>query len=235
MPKIKPTSIKPPKKIRAKFSYPKNPGIKDFKPHKILRSSPLLEIRSGVWRKVSKGREKIKREDREREIEGGFLCSLSPPPPHCCFSCSLLFAPCPLSERLEQAICYGTLFSLLQNVTINSKWTRNVGLGFFIALFLHWFAFTTNVGNLLHVNTGMIDPAWSENPLTHILRTLKKISSLCLYCYVLVIFNIKTVHTALNFNRKSETTPGSFITTLLRYFTCSSLSTAILFRRQLLL
>ena len=115
------------------------------------------------------------------------------------------------------------------------KMTRNVGLGFFIALFLHWFAFTTNVGNLLHVNTGMIDPAWSENPLTHILRTLKKISSLCLYCYVLVIFNIKTVHTALNFNRKSETTLGSFIITLLRYFTCSSLSTATLFRRQLLL
>ena len=38
------------KRILAKFSYPKksrnNPGIKNFKPIKILRSSPSLEIRS---------------------------------------------------------------------------------------------------------------------------------------------------------------------------------------------
>ena len=217
------------------FPTQKIPESKISSPIKSFDHPRYLKSEVEYSEKSAKGGKKIKREDRERGIEGGFLCSLSPPPPHCCFSCSLLFAPCPLSERLEQAICYGTLFSLLQNVTINSKWTRNVGFGFFIALFLNWFAFTTNVGNLLHVNTGMIDPAWSENPLTHILRTLKKISSLCLYCYVLVIFNIKTVHTALNFNRKSETTPGSLITTLLRYFTCSSLTTAILFRRQLLL
>ena len=235
MPKIEPTSIKPAQKNTCQIFLPKKSRNQRFQAPKNPSIIPVTWKPKWSMAKSQRGRKKIKREDRERGIEGGFLCSLSPPPPHCCFSCSLLFAPCPLSERLEQAICYGTLFSLLQNVTINSKWIRNVGLGFFIALFLHWFAFTTNVGNLLHVNTGMIDPAWSENPLTHILRTLKKISSLCLYCYVLVIFNIKTVHTALNFNRKSETTPGSFITTLLRYFTCSSLSTAILFRRQLLL
>ena len=66
-------------------------------------------------------REKIKREEREREKKRGFLLFSPPPPgpPHCCFFCSILFAPSPLSERLEQAICYGTLFSLLENVATN--------------------------------------------------------------------------------------------------------------------
>ena len=41
-----PTQIKLPKKILAKFSYPKIPGIENFKPKKILRSSPSLEIPS---------------------------------------------------------------------------------------------------------------------------------------------------------------------------------------------
>ena len=53
--------------------------------------------------------------------EGRFLLFFPPPPgpPHCCFFCSILLAPSPLSERLEQAICYGTLFSLLKNVATN--------------------------------------------------------------------------------------------------------------------
>ena len=41
-----PAQIKQPKKILAKFSYPKNPGIENFKPKKILQSSPSLEIPS---------------------------------------------------------------------------------------------------------------------------------------------------------------------------------------------
>ena len=42
-----PTQIKLPKKILAKFSYPKKyPGIENFKRKKILRSSPSLEIPS---------------------------------------------------------------------------------------------------------------------------------------------------------------------------------------------
>ena len=41
-----PTQIKLPKKIFAKFSYPKKPGIENFKPQKILWSSPSLEIPS---------------------------------------------------------------------------------------------------------------------------------------------------------------------------------------------
>ena len=40
------SQIKLPKKILAKFSYPKNPGIENFKPKKILGSSPSLEIPS---------------------------------------------------------------------------------------------------------------------------------------------------------------------------------------------
>ena len=162
--KRKPTSIKPDQKILAKFSYPKNPGMEHFKLPKIIRSSPSLERERG-------GRGELR--------EGTFAVSLSLPHPIAVFPAH---SSLPRPHYLEQAICYGTLFSLLENVTINSKRTTNVGRGFFIAPFLHWFAFTTNVGKLLHVNTWMVDPAWSENPLTHILRTLKKISSLCLYC-----------------------------------------------------
>ena len=41
-----PIQIKLPKTILAKFPYPKNPGIENFKTKKILRSSPSIEILS---------------------------------------------------------------------------------------------------------------------------------------------------------------------------------------------
>ena len=95
---------------QSKISNPKNPSI-----------IPVTWNLKWSAAQSQREREKIKREEREREKKGGFLLFSPPPPgpPHCCFFCSVLFAPSPLSERLEQAICYGTLFSLLENVTIN--------------------------------------------------------------------------------------------------------------------
>ena len=95
---------------QSKISNPKNPSI-----------VPVTWNLKWSAAQSQREREKIKREEREREKKGGFLLFSPPPPgpPHCCFFCSILFAPSPLSERLEQTICYGTLFSLLENVTIN--------------------------------------------------------------------------------------------------------------------
>ena len=100
----------PKKKTQSKISNPKHPSI-----------IPVTWNLKWSAAQSQREREKIKREEREREKKGGFLLFSPPPPgpPYCCFFCSILFAPSPLSERLEQAICYGTLFSLLENVAIN--------------------------------------------------------------------------------------------------------------------
>ena len=103
----------------AKFSYPKNPAIENFKSKKSFDNPRHLKFEVECGTKPERaGKNK---EEREREKKGGFLLFSPPPPgpPHCCFFCSILFAPYPLSERLEQTICYGTLFSLLENVAIN--------------------------------------------------------------------------------------------------------------------
>ena len=124
--KRKPTSIKPDQKILAKFSYPKNPGMEHFKPPKIIRSSPSLEIRSGEWRKVNENGKKLRERRGRGELrEGTFAVSLSPPPTPLLFFLLTPLCPVPTTRTPGNLVLVLPLGKRNDQFKMNYKlWSR---------------------------------------------------------------------------------------------------------------